>query len=93
MHTAYDLVSCKKIAIKRIKKDSLSSATAIKEAKILKPLVHPCIIEMIEMVNLPTELFFAMKYLPETLDERINNIGYMPEIQAKVFFPLNVQCY
>lgn len=84
IYKAYDYSTCDEFAIKRIHKDPFLNHQ--READIMGQLKHPCIVELFEIVDRPTAMFIRMELMAETLYDRINANGQLPERQAKFFF-------
>lgn len=88
--------TCKKFAMKIIpkKKFSINDRVQINdpsrimiEAKILKSVNHPCIIEVEEIIDTPENLFIVLELVEGgELFDRISSIGQLKEENAKLFF-------
>lgn len=86
VYKAYELITCKEYAVKKIKKRGMVD-NEMDEITVMRQLKHPCIIELVEVVDGPLELFIVMEYMAGgTLFDLLNEKYRLPERQAKIFF-------
>lgn len=93
---AFEKGTCNKYAIKVIAKKTFSvggktsvnmSAEVMNEAKVLKALKHPCIIEVDVVIDTPETLFIVLEHVEGgELFDRVVNSGQLDEPIAKLFF-------
>lgn len=93
----YDRRTCKEYAMKIVKKNMLTQSTkpnnlndpnrVMNEAKIMKSLVHPCVIKMQEIFDKPDAVYMVLEFMRggDLLNRIINN-KRLSEATSKLFF-------
>lgn len=82
--------NCQAYALKHIKKNllvDLKTEKAMNEAKIMKSLKHPCVVQMNDIIDTPDSVFIMLELMHGgDLLSRIQRCSYLPEEQSKLFF-------
>ena len=91
----YNIKTCGEFAMKRVEKDRdlgkktviHDSAKIMNEVKIMKSLAHPCIVQMVDIVDSPKELYMVLELMSGgDLLTRIIKEKFLPEQICKFFF-------
>lgn len=86
----YDYRTCQKYAMKHIKKNQLvdyKTDKSLNEARIMKSLKHPCIVQMHDIVDCSDSVYITLELMKGgELLTRIQKKRHLTEANAKLFF-------
>lgn len=90
VYLVYEYRTCDTYALKHIKKNQLIDYKADKslnEARIMKSLMHPCIVRMHEILDSSDSVYITLELMKGgELLTRIQKKKFLTEANAKVFF-------
>lgn len=85
VYKAYDLKTCEKVAIKRMRIDPFLDHKT--ETDIMEKLRHPCIVELFEVMNSGDYVHIVMECMAGgSLTDRLRKKNWLTEFEAKVYF-------